>query len=63
MKTNTLNHAIAEARRFIVAAQQTRPAMYDGKKYDWQEAGHHVAAVKRASMDLSRVLAELRAGK
>lgn len=58
MMTNTLKRAIDEAQRFINAARQTDPGTYGG-----QQAGKEVAATKRASMDLSRVLAELRTGK
>ena len=58
MKTNTLKRAIDEAQRFINAARQTSPGTYGE-----QLAGKEVATAKRASMDLSRVLAELRSSK
>lgn len=65
MKTKTLARAIAEAQRFILAAGNTKPATHwkDGTKLAHQDGGKEVAATKRASMDLTRTLADLRGGK
>lgn len=63
MKTATLNRAIREAERFILLAKETTPSIgYNGKS-EWIEAGKHAATTKRASMDLTRALADLRQTK
>lgn len=65
MKEKTLDQAIAEARRFLKIANElktlqnlTTVALYErtGRWSTIAESG----AMKRASMDLTRVLAELR---
>jgi|GEM_PF-2616184 hypothetical protein len=68
IKDSTLNEAIAEAQRFINAAQtlqQTRkqpPIVTSWGEYPPAEVREH-ASCKRASMDLTRKLADLRAGR
>jgi len=54
MNTDTLNKAISEAKRFIKAAERV--------EFDRWGFGNckETAAAKRASMDLTRALAELR---
>ncbi len=62
MLTNEkLSEAILEAERFIAKAQKAQLAIIDNKwaVYGSKETG----AVRRASMDLTRTLAELRSGK
>lgn len=60
----TLDQAIAEAQRFLTAANQLKAkgATYPLRQpvYD---SGPMPAQVKRASMDLSRSLSKLRAGE
>jgi hypothetical protein len=64
MKTETLDRAVIEAKRFIRAASKTKPEIgYSGRISYSQNPGMDVAATKRASMDLSRALADLRGGK
>jgi hypothetical protein len=57
-----LSHAINEAKRFIAAAEKVRQA--DPKKYGatliWNAGPKDTGATRRASMDLTRALAELR---
>ena len=56
MKDLTLQLAINEAKRFIAKAEELKEV---GLKYSWanpKESG----AVRRASMDLTRILADLR---
>lgn len=58
MHAETLDKAIAEARRFIKAAEAARPAF---KEREWGGGGtKESAAARRASMDLTRALADLR---
>lgn len=64
-KPETVKRAIAEARRFIERAENhlksRRPAYYDQSiLHDEPKAS---GAMKRSSMDLSRVLADLRQGR
>lgn len=65
MQTTTLMKAIQAAKDFIAAAEDTQPAMNWDKSliYPYREHGKATAKAKRASMDLTRVLAELRANK
>ena len=67
MQTSTLQSAIAAAKQFIAAAEKTKPATAywakDAKTFEYQEHGKHVAATKRASMELTRALADLRANR
>ena len=66
MKTQTINHAVAEARRFLERAIDLKRAT---KKPDWTDSeGHQFfpsapkehGALRRASIDLTRALAEMR---
>jgi len=60
MKDHTLDQAIIEAARFIKAARELRRV----RKYG--EPGTHpreCGAAKRASMDLTRKLSDLRQGR
>lgn len=60
MKRETLDEAIVEASRFIRAAKALRDASRpDNPGTHPREAG----AVRRASMDLTRKLADLRQGR
>lgn len=62
MNEQTLNQAEIEAMRFIKACQALRAAKKASKRtYDMhpRESG----AVKRASMDLTRKLADVRQGR
>jgi len=61
---NTLNEAIAEAQRFIKRAKELQAASNEsvGERGHWSTVAEH-AACKRASMDLTRKLADLRAGR
>lgn len=59
MKPKTMKHAVEEARRFMRAVDQHEIAVA-------MEPGTHPresAAVRRASMDLTRALADMRAGR
>lgn len=63
MTPNQLKAAIQEAKRFLEKAYQTKAKTWEdcfGKKYFEVEQGKEAAAVKRASLDLSRALANLR---
>ena len=62
MKQSDLLHAIAEARRFIAAALVLRDAERRDidKQHDWTATGKPASATKRASMDLTRALAQIR---
>lgn len=66
MKHSTLQAAISEAGRFLARAK-TVVEKYEGNKVAQQgwmsEYPKEQAAVTRASMDLSRALADLRAGR
>jgi hypothetical protein len=54
---------MAEARRFLLKADIVMRDREQLKEDSWWYASKHVAAVKRASMDLTRVLADLRQGR
>ena len=54
MNTKTLAAAVREAKRFIEAAKAVRS---DG---EWINSSKESGAVKRASMDLTRALSEMR---
>ncbi len=62
MNENTIEEAIFEARRFITRAILAK-AELKTNEYANITGSPHTAACKRASMDLTRVLAKLRAGK
>lgn len=56
--------AIADAQRFILRAKETLAARDALKKGDWSAVPKvKNAAMKRASMDLTRSLAQLRRGR
>ncbi len=68
MKIEDLKSAMAETERFLVAAKKLEAATdeYHRKTAEWivragnVPVGRESAAVRRASMDLSRALADLR---
>lgn len=55
-----INIAVTEARRFIKLAGNTKQASYNGKLSDHIESGKDSGALRRASLDLTRALAEMR---
>lgn len=58
MKQVDLNEAVREAKRFI---ERAKPLLaQDTDKYVWMFGNKDTAAVRRASMDLTRALANLR---
>lgn len=57
MTIRALEQAVAEARRFIDRAENCKFANYSPSEI---EGGSTAAAMKRASLDLTRALAELR---
>jgi hypothetical protein len=61
-KRQEIQAAISEARRFIERCDALIAAVDADRGADnkWYWGGKHNAAVKRASMDLSRALVELR---
>ena len=59
MNNEKLNNAIAEAERFIKKAQAAQLSLFDNK-LAYITGTKYTAAAKRASMDLTRSLAELR---
>ena len=66
MNDDTLKQAISEAKRFITKAKTVDDIwQWDstGGKSVKGRSGKTNAAIKRASMDLTRVLANLRSGK
>lgn len=66
IRVKTLDEAVAEARRFIASAEiAMRCAGHCSSPHKddpWLEGGQYCAAVKRASMDLSRALTGVRRG-
>ena len=65
MRSETLRRAITEARRFIELAEAVPLRDYGskGKPVQFVESGKASGAVRRASMDLTRILADLRQGR
>lgn len=66
MKPETLKQAVAEAKRFISAAEKCKPRTWVcliGNTHVSFDPRKETGAVKRASMDLTRKLADLRAGR
>lgn len=59
MNDHTLDEAIVEAHRFIKAAKALRAANKLSGYFNPRESG----AARRASMDLTRKLADLRQGR
>lgn len=69
MRKETLLRAAVEAERFLKLAREAlaqdvvmRKAIYPGNAYV-QASQKHTAAARRASMDLTRALADLRQGR
>lgn len=67
IRVKTLALAISEAKRFLEIAEQAKlmaghSEWADKKNDPWYSGGQYCAAVKRASMDLSRALAGVRRG-
>lgn len=63
IRVKTLKAAVAEAKRFIAAAEVAeRMAGHNEYRKDdpWFNGGQYCAAIKRASMDLSRELTRVR---
>ena len=61
-----LKTAVQEAKRFLEKAYQTKAYTWEdmySKKHTAVAPGKEAAAVKRASLDLSRALAQLRKGE
>jgi len=63
MNYDTLQRAIAEAQRFIEMAQKVSYHEYGRQKYFIDEPSKESASCKRASLDLTRTLADLRQGR
>lgn len=65
MRVKTLDKAVAEAKRFLEAAEMVK-RMAGWTEYTkgdpWYGAGQYCAAAKRASMDLSKALVDVRRG-
>lgn len=59
----TLEKAIIEAQRFILFARAAKESAVDLKENELIWGNKHTGAARRASMDLSRVLANFRRGK
>ena len=59
MKLEKLHKAIAEAERFLIIAKRAEGSLLN-KKYAYITGSKETAAARRASMDLTRALAELR---
>ena len=65
IRVKTLEKAVAEAKRFLEAAEVVKrvAGRTEYVKGDpWYCGGQYCAAAKRASMDLSRALADVRRG-
>jgi hypothetical protein len=61
---DTLNEAVIEAERFIHRVKELRTAKAKAKSlYSYHMNPKECGAVRRSSMDLTRKLAQLRAGK
>jgi hypothetical protein len=63
MRVKTLDKAVKEAKRFLKAADAVKKLSGTDeyiKGDPWYQSGQYCAAVKRASMDLSRALADVR---
>jgi len=67
MKASTLKLAVLEAKRFVRLAEavplEDFGKDFKGKEVQFIEAGKASGAARRASMDLSRCLADLRQGR
>jgi hypothetical protein len=62
MEAKTVKKSILEARRFRELADLAYDTEFDKDK-EYAYGGKNTAAMKRASMDLSRALADLRQGR
>ncbi len=65
IRVKNLDKAVAEAKRFLAAADVVKRCAGSDeyiKGDPFYFGGQHCAAVKRASMDLSRALADVRRG-
>lgn len=65
LRAKTLEKAVAEAKRFLESADMVKrcAGTTEYTKCDpWYCGGKYCAAAKRASMDLSRALADVRRG-
>jgi len=65
IRAKTLEKAVAEAKRFLEAADVVERCAGSSefiKSDHWYCGGQYCAAVKRASMDLSKALASVRRG-
>jgi len=62
MNLNTLSKSLTEAERFQTAARKAMKVMEGARPHECITS-KDVAACKRASMDLTRVLADLRQGR
>ena len=63
MKFSSIRRSIELAKRFFAAAERVeRRTAYDGTPYkgDYVNTGKSSAAARRASMDLTRQLSEMR---
>lgn len=59
----SLKNAVAEAERFIRLAEEAIKELEADDENDWHKASYmEVAAAKRASMDLTRLLSVVRKG-
>jgi hypothetical protein len=65
MEIKTLQESIREAERFIEKAKAVHITeyKYSGLPHSKLDSGANSAACKRASLDLSKVLAKLRQGR
>lgn len=64
MKMQTIDAAIAEARRFLQRAEELKQAEdKDSKLYCPGTKPRQTGALRRASMDLTRALADMRQGR
>jgi hypothetical protein len=59
VNANSVNHAIAEAKRFIQRAEAWKKAEND-RAQSYYNNPKESGAVRRASMDLTRALADMR---
>lgn len=65
MEPDQIRICVEEAKRFLVRARAVLAAvqkrkMHDGTPYEYLDSGKLTGALRRASMDLTRSLADLR---
>ena len=60
MKIELMQQAVIEARRFIDAVEKAESAMYTNNVSNIQHLPKESGRVKRASLDLTRALADMR---